>query len=319
VQSDEDEITARLKDIFATTLTAEVRLGIGDDCAILETPRNSWQAASLVSTDILIEGVHFRREWSDAKIIAERAFAQNLADIAAMGGRGVAMLVALGVSPDISTAFLMDFAEAFADAARKNRVAVIGGDLANSSVLSIAVTVLGATDGREAIQRRGAKPGDLVAVCGELGSSALGFQKLNAATADGANIAELLDSACVRDFLCPQPNYAQGIWAAKNGVHAMIDISDGLVKDASRIARASGVSIKLFPAPERDEIARQAYYFGGEDHALLACFPTEVELNDAWKIVGEVADGSSKEVIAEDLTDADFAKMFDHCGGGIYV
>jgi thiamine-monophosphate kinase len=303
----EDKITKQLKSIFTSTLTDEVLVGIGDDCAVIRQKQDL-----VISTDILVQDVHFKLEWSSACDIAYRAFAQNLADVAAMGGRGVAMVVAIGLPLELESQWLLDFANAFKNVAEKNSVAVIGGDLSKSSALTIAVTVLGSLDGREPVTRSGAKVGDKVAVCGKIGSSAIGFKKLKSGL-----VNTQIDDQNITDFLYPTPNYAQGIWASENGARAMIDTSDGLFKDASRIAKASGVTIKLFSAEE--SVPKQEYYFGGEDHALLACFPPDVELNNSWNVIGEVIEQGENEVEAIDLLDDDLSNAFDHFGGGIYV
>jgi thiamine-monophosphate kinase len=348
----EDEITAYLQEIFRTTYNEETLLGVGDDCAVIAAPSNNF----VVSTDILVEDVHFKTAWSSPEDIAQRAFAQNFADIAAQGARGVALVVSLAVPKDCELEWLQDFAGALAETAREQGVAVVGGDLSSSAQIVVNITAFGALDGREPVLRSTAQVGDVVAICGELGLSARGFEILSTSTdaADAADAAVAADAGergttgaadgrvashatgagglqaalqaalqafAIQRYLVPEPQYAEGVWAAENGATAMMDISDGLLKDAQRLAKSSGVSIELEELEELEAVAEGAgaqaqalayYYLGGEDHALLATFPRGTTLNSKWQVIGRVIEQGEHLVIGQDLEKLENQEVWDH-------
>lgn len=263
-------------------------VGPGDDAAILAAP----DGRVVVSTDTLVHGPDFRLAWSSGADLGWKAAAVNLADIAAMGARPTALIVALAMPDDTPVTFAEDLARGLRSAceALAPGCAVEGGDLAASDTLTIAVTVLGSLDGGAPVLRSGARPGDVVAVTGELGAAARGLARLfdRFRDADGTpvpvDVAAL--SASERDDLAaqlrPRPPLEQGPRAARAGATAMMDVSDGLVLDARRMAEASGVRIDL--SATLDEMALH----GGEDHGLLACFPPDAALPDGFRRIGTV-------------------------------
>jgi thiamine-monophosphate kinase len=266
-----------------------VHIGPGDDAAVLRAPRGH----VVVSTDLLVEQQHFRREWSTAHDIGRRAAAQNLSDVNAMGGTATALTVGLGAPGDLPASWVLELADGLAEEAALVGASVIGGDLTRADRVVVAVTVLGVCDVAP-VRRSGARPGDVVAVAGRLGWSAGGLAVLGR----GFRSPRVLVEAYRR----PEPPYAAGPAAAQAGATAMIDVSDGLLADLGHVAADSGVAIDLrADAFEVGEplvavgaaIGADPLAFvlgGGEDHALAATFPPDVELPDGFHEVGRVGD-----------------------------
>jgi thiamine-monophosphate kinase len=261
-----------------------VRVGIGDDCAVL-TPTPG--AVLVATTDLLLEGVHFRRRWAEPADIGWKALAVNLSDIAAMGGRPRWALVALAC-PRSTT---LDEIDAFYAGAlalgREHGVALVGGDTSSSPAgWLVNATALGETT-RRPLLRSGARPGDVVAVTGALGQAAAGLAVLERPRAPARLPADALADVTAA-HLRPRPRVAEGQWlAAAEGVTAMIDLSDGLATDLGHIAAESGVSARvdverlpISPATRAvaHELAGDALAWatgGGEDYELLlTCAPT---------------------------------------------
>jgi thiamine-monophosphate kinase len=271
-------------------------LGPGDDAAVVATP----DGRVVATTDVLVEGRHFRRDWSSASDVGHRAAAANLADIAAMGAVPTALLVAFCAPPDLEVAWAEELADGHADEASLVGATVVGGDVSASPTLTIAVTALGDLDGRAPVRRSGARPGDQVAITGRIGYAAAGYTVLSR----GFRSPKVLVEAHRR----PQVPYAAGPVAANLGATAMIDVSDGLLADLGHIASASRVGIDVraeafaVPAQMRDAAAALGVdpstwiLTGGDDHALAATFPAGTSLPPDWSVVGTVADGSGVTV-----------------------
>ncbi|WP_322412034.1 thiamine-phosphate kinase [Microbacterium invictum] len=282
----EGEILAR---ILGRLAPSHALLGPGDDAAVLAAPGGRIVA----SVDTLVHGPDFRLAWSSAADLGWKAAAVNLADIAAMGARPTALLVALAMPDDTPVAFvegLADGLRAGCDALAPG-AAVEGGDLTVSDTLTIAVTALGVLEGSAAVTRSGARPGDVVAVCGELGQAARGLAILfDRFRVDGRPVPVTAltdaDAALVSAQLRPHPPIAAGVVAAAHGATAMMDVSDGLSLDASRLARASGVTVAL----RSDALGADpdAALTGGEDHALLATFPAAAGPAPGFRVIGTV-------------------------------
>lgn len=271
-----------------------VLLGPGDDTALLSTPGGS----VLATTDAMVRGRDWLDEWSTGSDVGVKAVAQNIADIAAMGGVPTGLLVTLIADPLTRLAWVRDFTQGLAQSAGEAGVPVLGGDLSSApeGVLVVSVTALGECEGHEPVCRSGARAGDVLAVSGSLGHSAAGLMLLQ--RGQGARGPEL-----VSYHLRPRPPYEQGPVAARAGATAMLDISDGLGRDAGRIARASGVRVEVDEALLGDDIAQlqpalsddeawRCVTEGGEEHSLLACFHGEAALPDGWRRIGEVVAGS---------------------------
>ncbi|WP_136056601.1 thiamine-phosphate kinase [Microbacterium sp. K24] len=293
-----------LRAILARTAQGSYTLlGPGDDAAVIAAPSGTVVA----TTDSLVHGPDFRLAWSSGYDLGWKAAAVNLSDIAAMGARPTALLVALAVPRDLRLSFVERLADGFREAcaALAPGCAVVGGDLTVSDVLTVAVTALGDLDGRAAVTRSGARPGDIVAVAGELGHAAHGLAVLFSRFRDDDDIPVAIDpaqlaageSAAVSAQLRPSPPIGLGPVAATVGATAMMDISDGLALDARRMAAASGVTIAL-DSRSLGENPHRALA-GGEDHGLLATFPEGV-LPPGFRIIGEVRERSEEELLCDD-------------------
>ncbi|MGW6129673.1 thiamine-phosphate kinase [Cellulomonas sp. NPDC055163] len=264
----------------------------GDDAAVVSAP----DGRVVVSTDVLVEGRHFRRDWSSGEDVGHRAAAQNLADVAAMGAVPTALVVALVAPGDLPASWVTGLARGLGAACSPLDVGVVGGDLSGGPAVVVSVTVHGDLAGRAPVLRSGAQEGDVVAHAGVQGRSAAGLALLLAGRADA-------DAGLVRAYLRPDPPLAAGPAAADAGASAMLDVSDGLLRDAGRIARASGVVLDL-DDPTRvlaDDVARVAgaaellganarewVLTGGEDHGLLATFPPGSPLPAPFRRIGRV-------------------------------
>ena len=207
-------------------------VGIGDDAAVLAVP----DGRVVATTDFLLEGRHFRRDWSGPADVGHKAAARSLADLAAMGAEPSALLVALAAPADLPVSWARELAEGLAAECARGGASVIGGDTARADSVILAVTGLGDLAGRAPVLRSGAAPGDLVAVAGPLGPAAAGLALLSA----GLGHDDLVTA-----HLRPAPPYEAGPQAAGLGATAMIDVSDGLLADLGHIAAASGVRIDL--------------------------------------------------------------------------
>lgn len=301
---------ALLRAILARTPAAELALiGPGDDAAVLAAPSGSVVA----TTDTLVHGPDFRLAWSSGYDLGWKAAAVNLADVAAMGARPTALLVALAIPREMTVSFVERLADGLRDAcaALAPGCAVVGGDLTTSDVLTIAVTALGDLDGRAPVTRAGARVGDTVALAGEAGAAGAGlailFQRFRRGgepvPVDGASLGpgerELVDAQ-----LRPAPPVGLGPVAAMAGATAMMDVSDGLALDARRMAEASGVTLELRrdalgPSPDRA-------LAGGEDHALLATFPPGA-LPPGFREIGRVVPARAEARVTCDDEPVDVA------------
>jgi thiamine-monophosphate kinase len=273
-----------------------VLVGPGDDAAVVAAP----DSRVVVTTDLLVEGRHFRRDWSQPYDVGRKAAAENLADVAAMGAAPVALLVGLAVPPDLPVAWAVALAEGLRDEAGPAGASVVGGDTVGADQVVVAVTALGDLQGRAPVLRSGARPGDVLAVCGRLGWAAAGLAVLSR----GFRSPRVLVDAHRR----PEVDYAAGVEAARLGATAMVDVSDGLLADLGHVAAASGVGVDVdpgrleVPAPLRDVGGAlgvdpvQWVLTGGDDHALAACFPATVQLPGRWRVVGRVEDGEGVTV-----------------------
>lgn len=287
-----------------TPAASHALIGPGDDAAVVATPSGSVVA----TTDTLVHGPDFRLAWSSGYDLGWKSAAVNLADVAAMGARPTALLVALAVPRELRVSFVERLADGFRDAcaALAAGCAVVGGDLTVSDTLTVAVTALGDLEGRAAVTRSGARPGDVVAVAGELGHAARGLAVLFGRFRDGdvpvpvdPGALAAGESEAVKAQLRPSPPIGLGAVAATAGATAMMDISDGLALDARRMAAASGVTIALDSALLGADPARALA--GGEDHALLATFP-EGLLPSAFRAIGRVRAAGDEDLLCDEQT-----------------
>lgn len=288
-----------------------VVLGPGDDAAVLDLAGHT-----VVCTDVLVEGVHFRRDWSSAHDIGRKAVAVNAADVAAMGARTVAVVVGLAAPADTSIAWLTDLIAGLRDEATTVGCSVVGGDTVEGPVVTLAVTAVGVISGSP-VTRAGARPGDVVAVSGRLGYAAAGLAVLRRGFRSPRALIDV--------HRCPTPPYADGPRAAAAPATAMIDVSDGLLADLGHVAEASGVAIELdgerlgVPA-DLESMARGLgvdprtwVLTGGEDHALAATFGPGTVVPEGFVEIGEVAKGSGVSV--RGWADVEAAPGYEHFSG----
>jgi len=326
-----------LRRIFPRLPHADAELlGPGDDAAMLAAPDGRY----VVTTDMMIHGPDFRTAWSTPHDLGWKAAMTNLADVAAMGARPTALVVAIAAPLDTPVEVLLGIADGLREACvlAAPGCGVVGGDLSVSSTLTLAVTAFGDLEGRAPVTRAGARPGDVVAVAGELGRAGAGIWLLfrdamapatetevgadtgaSAATEAAGGEPDAGLGRAVREAhpelieaqLAPRPPIGAGVVAAVGGATAMLDVSDGLLLDARRIAQASGCIIRFDPAALDSEArelaavdaivgARAADFVraGGEDHALLAAFPPEASLPDGFRRLGTVTSASSAPAAA---------------------
>jgi thiamine-monophosphate kinase len=270
-------------------------VGPGDDSAVINAPDGRF----VVTTDTMVENHDFKLEWSTAYDLGWKAVASNIADIAAMGAVPTALVVALTAPGHTQISWLESFADGLRDACTQLApgCGVVGGDLAASDQVVISVAAHGSLEGREPVLRSGAQLGDVVAVAGTLGRAAAGLALLKSGNTDAISAYD----AWVNIQRRPQPPILSGVEAAVAGATAMLDLSDGLAKDAARIARASNVTIQIDPLMLQgfeaviEEAARainsnpaEWVIVGGEDHSLLATFPNDAVLPRAFKAIGVV-------------------------------
>lgn len=296
-----------LRAILARTApAAHAVLGPGDDAAVLAAPSGS----VVVSADTLVEGPDFRLAWSSGYDLGWKSAAVNLSDIAAMGAVPTALLVSLAVPADTRLSFVEAMADGFRECCAQLApgCSVVGGDLTVSDLLMIAVTALGDLGGRSAVTRAGARAGDVVALAGELGVAAAGLGLLFSRFREGATPVPFdrsslddVQQRAVNRQLRPVPPLALGPAAADAGATAMMDLSDGLALDASRLADASGVTIALSGAA-LDALAfhgdRGRALGGGEDHGLLATFAPG-PLPDGFAQIGTVTARTHAPVLVD--------------------
>ena len=271
-------------------------LGPGDDAAVLVAA----DGRVVVTTDVLVEGVHFRLDWSTPHQVGRKAVAANVADLAAMGAVPTALVIGLAVPGRTAVSTVDGLAAGMWDEADRAGAGIVGGDVVSSEQLVVSVTALGDLQGRAPVTRSGARPSDVLGLCGRLGWSAAGLAVLRRGLRSPL--------AVVGAHRVPKPPYGAGPQAAEAGATAMIDVSDGLLADAGHLARASGVGINIDSAalPVAATLveaalalgadARHWALTGGEDHALLACFPAGVALPAGWTVLGVVGQGSGVTV-----------------------
>jgi thiamine-monophosphate kinase len=291
-----------LVDLFTRALPLRgegVRVGVGDDAAVLAPPRGELLVAT---ADAVVEGVHFDARFRPEEI-GWKALAVNLSDLAAMGARPLWALVALGLERGTSAARVVRIARGLGRCARAHGVAVVGGNVTRARQLSLTVTALGSARPGALLRRAGARPGDAVLVSGTLGDAALG----------------LLPGAArplVRRQRLPEPRLALGR-ALSRIASAAIDLSDGLVQDLGHLCRASGVgaSLRLSELPLSPDYRRAMRgrvdpwgpaLAGGEDYELAVTAPVR-RVPEALRaarragvplaVVGSIVRGSGVQVV----------------------
>lgn len=327
----EEELLARLFPLFgATTGPAEVILGPGDDAALLSAP----SGAVVLTTDSMIRGRDWRDDWSAPEEVGRKVVAQNLADIAAMGAVPTGLLVALAADPSTEVEWAIGLTTGIAAAAAEAGAPVLGGDLssAGAGTVLVAITAMGDLGGHAAVRRDGARVGDVVACRGSLGRSGGGLHLLLAGrgrthldpplAADADELTRAVDELSRAHRRTEHVPWRAGAEAAAGGATAMIDLSDGLVRDLGRVAAASGVRVELDGAALSDaatgaltialgvEEARRQVLSGGEEHSLLATFPVGA-VPEGWRVIGRCTEGAG--VVVDGVEPS--VTGWDHFGG----
>ncbi|MBM3156766.1 MAG: thiamine-phosphate kinase [Chloroflexi bacterium] len=295
-----------LIDLIARTVgkpsREELVLGIGDDTAAWRTGKS----IQLATTDILIQDVHFNLDNVTWRDLGWKALAVNISDIAAMGGMPCYAMVSLGLPPDTEVASVRELYRGIKDIAGKFDVDIVGGNISKAPVAIIDVSLIGKAS-QVLLTRSAAKPGDLIAVTGYLGTSAAGCRMLKSSLKPDKSMTVLLKKAHLR----PNPRVAEAQILAKNGVKAAIDISDGLISDLTHICEASKVGARVqmdrlpvhprVKAAFKDEAMAMALS-GGEDYELLFTAKSSVIdkirkiMSTRFTVIGEITKEHSGKV-----------------------
>jgi thiamine-monophosphate kinase len=254
--------------------------GLGDDCGLVR----EGEEFIAFSTDVSVEGVHFRRDWIGPEEVGWRSAAAALSDLAAEGAEPIGLLCAVTMPAAAAETELLQVMAGVGAAAQSVRAMVLGGDLASGPAWSLTVTVVGRT--RAPVTRGGAEPGDGLWVTGNLGGARTALE----AWRRGA----VPPPAARARFAHPEPRIAAGRWLARHGARAMIDLSDGLAGDVWHLAAASGVALEvdLNAVPVVAEVAEEAGRLGlpperfaaegGEDYELLVALPARFDAVDLF-------------------------------------
>jgi len=301
----ESELLARIFPRLAMdgTHSSATLLGPGDDAAIVAAP----DGRTLISIDTQVQDQDFRLQWANGYRttgfdVGWKAAAKNLSDINAMGGKATALVVSLTLPPDIPVSWVENFADGLTAGIKElgaSDCSVAGGDLGRGREISVTVAVLGTLAGGSAVLRSGARAGDVLALAGTVGRAAAGLALLESKIPVHSLAAAqrvLVETQCR-----PRPPLFAGPLAMASGATAMMDISDGLVRDGGRLAAASGVVLDLNPlelkrnaeglSPASDILGTDAMLWvlgGGEDHGLLATFPAGIQLPAGFTAIGSV-------------------------------
>jgi len=307
------QIRARAAQLSRGIAHDGLRLGIGDDCALLRIASGEELA---VTTDLSISGRHFRLDWQTPESIGHRTLARGLSDLAAMGARPVAAFLSLGVPKELiqnakgrepwpgkkiwlgEKTWINQFFDGFLALATSFQTPLAGGDLAESPLAVADIVLVGAVRRGKALLRSGARPGDLLYVTGSLGGSAAGLARLaqlaanaSAARPDSKRIAPLRIPAKLQSQLAPhlypQPRIAQGLWLARRGLaSAALDLSDGLSTALAHLCEESAVAAEVDGAalPVHSGASLEQALNGGEDYELL--FTASAEARVPRRIAG---------------------------------
>jgi thiamine-monophosphate kinase len=324
----------RLIALFRSLASAGERRGVvvgpGDDTAVL---RLEEARLGLFTCDMMVEGVHFRREWSSGEDVGWKAMAQNVSDIAAMGGEPGFAVASVAAAGDLEAALLEGIAAGLVECASDHGAALVGGDLVGSTGPTVVdVALIGWVEENTVLRRCGARPGDAVLVTGQLGASAAGLAVLKSGLKP-AGCPEV--ERAVAAHRRPRPRLAEGRAIARTRrATAMMDLSDGLAEDLQRLCGESEVGARIearrIPidadcravAERLGQDALMLATSGGEDYELLfTCLPDAVDEIEASvsrstgtgvTVIGEVATGGAAVLLEADGRESAFRAGFDH-------
>lgn len=277
----------RLSELGEFELLAELERrglahGIGDDAAV-------FQDGLVVTQDMLVEGVHFRREWTGWRDLGYKAAAVNLSDLAAMGAIPAGLLVGLTLPPAADPADVYELYEGL----NEPGFPVVGGDTNAGEVTAVSVTAVGHSE--RVPGRAGARPGDVLVVTGPLGGAAAGLHALEAGLEGFDDLAEL--------HRRPPYRLEEGRALARVA-HALIDLSDGIGSDATRVAERSGcklvVEVEKLPLARRlDDVGDLPFWTLGEDYELLAALEADDATASGFPVIGRCEEGSGVELLLD--------------------
>ena len=329
----EDDLIGVLRTILAEEVPG-LRLGPGDDAALVDAD----SGFEILTADLLVEGVHFRRDTTSPRDLGYKSLTVNVSDVAAMGGRPRYALVSLAIPPDDEMPWVIELYGGLRDAAGRHGMAIVGGDLSRAEETVISVTVTGEVAKNRAVTRAGARPGDRVVVTGRLGAAAGG---LRLSQADPSTVSESLGTGWGRSLLealaRPVARVDEGETFAAAGATAMMDVSDGLAKDLARLCRESEVGAKIEgpKIPVADGVREIAEVLavdaleltleGGEDYELLATLAPEAVERAASRVaerfgtpvtdIGEIVEGEGVTLVDDTGAERRLEpKGWDHFG-----
>ena len=243
----------------------EVRVGVGDDAAVVAPGSGEL----VLTTDVMVEGTHFRSGLTTARDLGAKAMNVSLSDVAAMAASPRYALCALTLSDRVDAAWVMELFGGMREACDEHALWLVGGNLTRGSDLTIAITVVGEVAPGRALLRSGAEPGDEIVVTGSLGGAAAGRRLVEGAEHRGLGAAE---RDAVHRFMRPTARIGEAAVLARDGARSMIDVSDGLTLDLSRLCEAGGVGARIDAArlPIHEAATLEDALGGGEDYEVLA-------------------------------------------------
>ena len=295
----EDQLLATIHRVLSGA-GPEVIVGPGDDAAVVR----SGSGELVMTTDAMVEGVHFRTDLTTPRDLGYKAIAVNVSDVAAMGASPRFAVCALTLSSAVDAAWVVELAGGMRECCEEFALSLVGGNLSAGGEVSIVVTVTGEVVPGRAVRRNGARPGDRLVVTGSLGGSAAGLRVASQRSwSDDERDA-------IRRFMRPTPRVGEAGVLASHGVTSMIDVSDGLALDLSRLCRASGTGarIELARIPRHPAATPAEALAGGEDYELLATLPDLEAFEDARSELREafgVSLGDIGAIIDEGLVAVD--------------